>query len=199
MRALTILLLIPIIIIAFVLVQYLQFEKEAKEVYLKDLKEMLINKDVDRIEVVNRERVKIYLKPGKLDYYKKIAGKDFNKIPKEGPHFEMYIGDVNGFKEFVANAQKKLYPNEIVNINYKVDKNYLLNSILGISFPVLLIFIILLPFILWLIFLIDILKSDFKNSIDKLIWILIITFIPIIGLILYPFIGKKQRIKMPKN
>ncbi len=46
--------------------------------------------------------------------------------------------------------------------------------------------------LLSLIALIMILKAEFKNPIDKLIW-LIVSFIPIIGPILFLAIGRKQR------
>ncbi len=43
--------------------------------------------------------------------------------------------------------------------------------------------------------LIDILKSEFVNSINKLIWLIAVIFLPLIGVILYLFVGKKQKIK----
>lgn len=43
--------------------------------------------------------------------------------------------------------------------------------------------------------LIDILKSEFTNSINKLIWLIAVIFLPLIGVILYLFVGKKQKIK----
>lgn len=56
-------------------------------------------------------------------------------------------------------------------------------------------FFIVLPSILWIIALIDILKSDFKDTNGKIIWILIVLFLPLIGSILYFAIGKNQKIK----
>lgn len=53
---------------------------------------------------------------------------------------------------------------------------------------------ILLPSILWIIALIDILKSDFKDSNGKIIWLLLVIFLPVIGSILYFAIGKSQKI-----
>ena len=41
--------------------------------------------------------------------------------------------------------------------------------------------------------LIDVLKSEFTNF-NKIIWILVVIFLPIIGSIAYYFIGTKQRI-----
>ena len=48
-------------------------------------------------------------------------------------------------------------------------------------------------FIFWIWALIDILKSDFKDSINKLIWILVVFFLYILGALLYIFIGMKQK------
>jgi hypothetical protein len=60
----------------------------------------------------------------------------------------------------------------------------------------LLIFLFLaLPGILWLWAIIDVLKSDFKDSINKLIWIIVIAFIPFLGAILYLLIGRSQKLK----
>ena len=43
--------------------------------------------------------------------------------------------------------------------------------------------------------LVDILKSEFTNSINKVIWLLLLLFTGPLGIILYLLIGKKQRIK----
>ena len=50
------------------------------------------------------------------------------------------------------------------------------------------------PIILWLISLIDVLQADFKDTITKLIWVLVIIFVPVIGALLYLVIGRKQKI-----
>ncbi|GAA4407968.1 hypothetical protein GCM10023187_29220 [Nibrella viscosa] len=50
--------------------------------------------------------------------------------------------------------------------------------------------VILLP----LIALIDALRSRFQSDTAKLIWILVILFLPFLGSILYFIIGRKQRI-----
>ena len=52
--------------------------------------------------------------------------------------------------------------------------------------------IILLP----IIALFSLLKSIFKDSKTKLIWVLVILFVPLAGPILYFLIGRKQRIKI---
>ena len=43
--------------------------------------------------------------------------------------------------------------------------------------------------------LVDILKSELINSVNKIIWLIAVIFLPILGIVLYFFIGKKQKIK----
>jgi hypothetical protein len=53
-------------------------------------------------------------------------------------------------------------------------------------------------FILWFISLIDILKNEFKKDINKLVWFFTIT-IPVVGPILYFFIGFDQKIEKEED
>lgn len=70
-------------------------------------------------------------------------------------------------------------------------------SILSLSvIHLIIVFIfILLPSIFWIIALIDILKSDFRDTNGKIIWALVVIFLPVIGSILYFLIGKSQKIQ----
>jgi hypothetical protein len=58
---------------------------------------------------------------------------------------------------------------------------------------VLLIFLVL-PIALWLIALIDILKSNFSGN-NKVVWIIVVILLPILGAILYLLIGRSQKVK----
>lgn len=49
-----------------------------------------------------------------------------------------------------------------------------------------------LPLIMWLACLIDILRNEFRGN-NKLIWFIAVTFVPVVGCILYLFIGIRQR------
>ncbi|MBW7468842.1 hypothetical protein ABID22_003532 [Pontibacter aydingkolensis] len=66
---------------------------------------------------------------------------------------------------------------------------------IGVSEIFLLLFFLGIPAILWLWALIDLLRSDFKNSINKLIWVILIVFLPVLGAILYLLIGRGQKVK----
>ena len=65
-----------------------------------------------------------------------------------------------------------------------------MTSNLGVGEILLLIILI----ILWFIALIDIIKNEFHGD-NKIVWTLIVIFIPIIGFILYFVFGKGQKIK----
>lgn len=71
----------------------------------------------------------------------------------------------------------------------------------GMGFPEILIagFFGCLPFILAIAALIDILRSDFRDSNTKLIWVVIVIFVPVLGSILYFIMGGSQKIKRPDS
>jgi hypothetical protein len=54
--------------------------------------------------------------------------------------------------------------------------------------------IIFLVFLLPVFALVDILRNQFKGSSDKLIWVLVVVFLPLLGSILYFIIGRSQRV-----
>jgi hypothetical protein len=53
----------------------------------------------------------------------------------------------------------------------------------------------LLLLVLPLVSLVSILRSTFKDSITKLLWVLVVILVPFVGPILYFAIGRKQRIQ----
>ncbi len=70
-------------------------------------------------------------------------------------------------------------------------------DILFWSFGPIFIFFTLLGIgllVIWIWALIDILKSEFTGN-NKIIWLLLVIFIPLLGVILYYFIGRDQKIK----
>lgn len=64
----------------------------------------------------------------------------------------------------------------------------------GFGLPELIALIcIFAPFVLWVIALIDIIKSDFAGN-NKILWIIVVLLLPLLGAILYFFVGRKQRV-----
>lgn len=67
----------------------------------------------------------------------------------------------------------------------------------GGEWVIILIFlvIILTPTVFLPIYvLLDILRSEFRKDNDKIIWLLVVFFIPILGCVLYFLIGRNQKI-----
>ncbi len=48
---------------------------------------------------------------------------------------------------------------------------------------------------LWIYCLIDILKNEFEQN-DKIIWLLVVILLPVLGSILYLFIGKAKKVRL---
>ena len=66
---------------------------------------------------------------------------------------------------------------------------------LGIPELIIIFFLFFLPLTLLIIALIDILRSTFKDSTNKIIWVLVVIFVPFLGPILYLIIGRGQKVK----
>jgi len=56
------------------------------------------------------------------------------------------------------------------------------------------ILILLLPAIFWVVALVDILRSNFQGN-NKIVWVLVVIFLPLIGAILYFTICRSQKIQ----
>ncbi|WP_281989846.1 PLD nuclease N-terminal domain-containing protein [Aquimarina aggregata] len=56
-------------------------------------------------------------------------------------------------------------------------------------------YIVVILFILTIIALIDILRSDFKNTNTKIIWLAVVLFFPTGGALIYFFLARKDKIE----
>ena len=54
-------------------------------------------------------------------------------------------------------------------------------------------------FLVWLVTIIDILKSEFKRDADKIVWFFFVTMVPLIGAFLYFLIGRFQKSESETN
>lgn len=60
---------------------------------------------------------------------------------------------------------------------------------------IVILFIVGSPIAIILLGLVDVLRSEFNPSQNKLIWVLVTILIPILGTLLYWIIGRSQRVK----
>ncbi|MBJ2173141.1 PLDc_N domain-containing protein [Aureibaculum sp. A20] len=54
---------------------------------------------------------------------------------------------------------------------------------------------VLISFAFWFFAIFDILKSSFKKN-DKIVWILVVLFLPILGTIFYFIVGRNQKLEL---
>ena len=67
----------------------------------------------------------------------------------------------------------------------------------GIGLPeFIVLFVLFLP--VWLIALVDVLRSEFTGS-NKIVWLIVVILLPFVGPIAYFFIGRKQKVKKVKE
>jgi len=69
----------------------------------------------------------------------------------------------------------------------------------GIGVPelivlVMLVWVFTIPFWIWAI--INIVRSDFRDN-GKIVWLLVVILLYTLGVVLYAFIGRTQKIKRP--
>ena len=139
-----------IIIIGFVAVHYFyDMGKHVEDItWAKFEREMLVTGDVERIVIVNKDHVEIYIKKDKLESekYKPYLNAGRNSVSKSGPQFTFSIGSVDIFCKQLADAQKDLADNEKLYPEYVTQKDFLSEYLTPIIWFVLLILIWLFIF-----------------------------------------------------
>jgi cell division protease FtsH len=100
--------------------------------------------DVDKVVVVNRENVNVYIKKTSLskEAFKSVSRKTFGNGVNEGPHYSFTIGDVGSFKKDLDEVQKDLPDTARVNIIYKNNERTYWDILLTWMFPLLLVFVL---------------------------------------------------------
>lgn len=88
----------------------------------KRLENMVVNKDVKKLEVINKEYAQIFIKTDKLDNYEDAAKSKFGSVR---PHFIYEIGSLERFDERLEKIQKNISDSEQVYPVYKTKTNWL--------------------------------------------------------------------------
>ncbi|MGI9543885.1 MAG: AAA family ATPase, partial [Cyclobacteriaceae bacterium] len=88
---------------------------------------ILLNDDVARIEVVNKETAEVYIKKNKLDQgkYKEVAKSPMNDAVNPGPHFYFNIGSIDVFESNMEAAIAENPDQPPVEIKYISRTNWL--------------------------------------------------------------------------
>lgn len=134
----------PIIIVVstFLVFQLLFAGKYTQKAGQREIEEMVMNHDIEKVIVVNEEQAEIYLKAESLKsgrYPDFENQKSFGLQPPK-PHYYHTFGTVELFQEFFVAAQDKAgyTEEERIYLDYQKRKDYLA-TFLGVILPFLLI------------------------------------------------------------
>lgn len=92
-----------------------------------DFKEMLSEKDIKEIVVVNREVAEIYINPESLkekERYKLVKDRPFGSTLNPGPHYLYQIGDLQNFEQNLQEWQKDFPADQRVDIRNETHKDW---------------------------------------------------------------------------
>lgn len=134
-----------IVFLLIFVIWVLDFGSKAKLTNMNEFeKNMLLNHDVEKVEIVNRERAEIYIKKDKLglEKYKAVGHKPFGNGYNEGPHYYMPIGDVGNFENKMQEFQKDFPDNEKVVPEYNNQDKGILEVLFWNLLPFIIIAVI---------------------------------------------------------
>jgi AFG3 family protein len=109
--------------------------------------QLLLTKEIEKIQVVNEQNAEIYIKPEFLNQpkHQKNFGKGLGTFSKAGPHYTMPVGSNDIFKKMLDDAQTglsdedKIYPEYVRKRNFG-DSLYILGPLILIVVFYLIIF-----------------------------------------------------------
>lgn len=115
-----------IIAIGFLLLQFFSLSDSPKEItWQRFVRDMLSTYEVEKLVVVNRESVEVYIKKNKIESekYKDLTEKSITRFSPSA-HYFFTIGSVDSFEEKLAEAQKQFSENDKVSVVYETRKNW---------------------------------------------------------------------------
>lgn len=121
---------------------FLPFSNTTKTISWEEFNQnMLQAHDVEKLVVVNKEVVEVYIKKDRLnsEKYSEVARNNFN-VTNAGPHYKFKILSVDDFTRKLDEAQKDFPPSEKVEVYPETQTNWF--DALGWLFPIIFIVII---------------------------------------------------------
>ncbi len=105
----------------FIALQFYNWGGTAVEISQQRFENQLLGSgDLEKIVVVNRELVEVFIREDQIDSYEDLQEQGFT----EGPHFTFKIGSVDNFVEKVDDAQSEIPADNRVPIFYEQRKDW---------------------------------------------------------------------------
>ena len=129
----------------FLLPWFFNTSPKGREISYQQFKTRMLDLGaVEKLVVVNNERVSVFIKKGKLNdsVFSKDIQRSFDNSFKQGPHYWFTIGSLETFESKIEEAQKNIPESQRVQISYERYSN---------SFPVIFNFVLplFILFVLW--------------------------------------------------
>ncbi len=128
-------------IIAFIFISLFFFggDNQSKEINWGELKDMLVDGDVERLVLINKTKAEIYIKPDKLSKarHHELPDDNNNSIMGTTPHYTYIIGSVETFEKRVEDAQQGMADPVYITNESRQDWGSLLGWILPVGFIIL--------------------------------------------------------------
>jgi AFG3 family protein len=121
-----------IIALAFIAIQVFGTGSRPVEINFQRFeRDMLSAGDVEKIEVVNREEARIFIKQERLDLprYEDLFDRGFASAARSGPHYVFTIGSVELFEERLREAQQNIPAEDRVSVNYVTERDYFTDAL----------------------------------------------------------------------
>lgn len=133
-----------VVIVVIILINLFDFGNHPREATWTQFSSWIKNGDVERVVVLNKDLVNVYIKRTSLakPEFKTVAKKVFGNGINEGPHYAFQIGDVSTLEKKIEEVQKDLPEAQRVNIAYNNNDRSYLDLILSWLFPLILLIII---------------------------------------------------------
>ncbi|MBB5396847.1 hypothetical protein [Mucilaginibacter sp. AK015] len=131
-------------ILLYLILSPLLSEKMAKETTWQQFStKILSRKAVAKLEVINKERVDVYIKSSfsKDTAFKEVFKPVFGNGLYHGPHYTFNIGSVETFEHHLDEAEQAFSPAEHIPVSYVTESNWLLNLLSWVVPFVLLFFL----------------------------------------------------------
>ncbi|MDO9579410.1 MAG: AAA family ATPase, partial [Bacteroidales bacterium] len=133
-----------ILAVLVILFQLLYGGKTIQKTTTSEIKDMISNRDIVKIIVVNKDKAEIYLSQVALE-----SGR-YSKLPQPGtgfgmsvpkPNYTYNIGDISNFEPFILDAQRSAGYSEkdLIYPEYITRKNYVGDILSWLLFPALLV------------------------------------------------------------
>ncbi len=120
------------IIIAVLAINYIGASNKTQEITRKQFEEeMLKSGDVEKIVVVNKDHVEIYIKQDRIvdGKYENLTQKGFGSMNKKGPHFYFEIASIEIFDKKLEEAQSNISENDRISYGVETRRDYLMDII----------------------------------------------------------------------